>query len=96
MMMLVHPLTLPNSNINVLGSLGAYIVWLLSGLVPIAGQSVYLILPPSFPEIQWTIPNSRIITHNFTPENQFIQNVTVNGKPVIPPSYGYIANSGYM
>ena len=65
-----------------LGSLGAYVVWLMSGLVPIAGQSVYLILPPYFPEVQWTVPNSQIITHNFGEGNTFIQNVTVDGIPV--------------
>jgi putative alpha-1,2-mannosidase len=64
------------------GSLGAYLVWMMSGLVPIAGQSVYLILPPFFPQVQWTIPNSRIITHHMSPENQFIHSVIVNGHPV--------------
>ena len=63
------------------GSLGAYLVWILSGLFPIAGQSVYLIIPPAFPEVQWTVTGSRIITYNFSP-NAFIQNVTVNGQPV--------------
>jgi putative alpha-1,2-mannosidase len=55
----------------------------MTGLFPIAGQSVYLILPPFFPEVQWTMTNSRIITHNIGPENLFIQNVTVDGKSVI-------------
>jgi len=64
------------------GSLGADLVWIMSGLVPIAGQSVYLILPPAFPEVQWTETNSRIITHNFHPDEVYIQNVTVNGQPV--------------
>lgn len=66
-----------------LGSLGAYLVWILSGLFPIAGQSVYLIIPPAFPEVQWTVTGSRIITHNFTPDG-YIQNITVNGQPVTP------------
>jgi putative alpha-1,2-mannosidase len=55
---------------------------MMSGLVPIAGQSVYLILAPAFPEVQWTVTNSRIITHNFHPDNVFIQSVRVDGKPV--------------
>lgn len=66
------------------GSLGAYLVWILSGLFPIAGQSVYLIIPPAFPEVQWTVTGSRIITHNFGPYS-FIKNITVNGQPVLPP-----------
>lgn len=56
---------------------------MMCGLVPIAGQSVYLILPPAFPEIQWTVTNSRIVTRNFHPLNQFIQSVKVDGKPVL-------------
>ena len=64
------------------GSLGAYLVWIMSGLVPIAGQSVYLILPPAFPEVQWTETKSRIITHNFYPDHVFIQNVIVDGQLV--------------
>jgi hypothetical protein len=74
----------PRSLRLIVGSLGAYLVWMMSGLVPIAGQSVYLILPPYFPEVQWTIPNSRIITHNFSRDNIFIQSVTVNGENVAP------------
>jgi len=54
-------------------------VWVMSGVVPIAGQSVYLILPPYFPEIQFMVTNSRIVVHNFGDENQFIQSVMVNG-----------------
>jgi putative alpha-1,2-mannosidase len=59
----------------------------MTGLFPIAGQSVYLILPSLFPEVQWTVTNSKIITHNGGPENYFIQNVTVDGKPVLPVQY---------
>jgi hypothetical protein len=57
----------------------------MCGLLPIAGQSVYLILPPSFPEIQFTETKSWILVHNFGPENSFIANVTVNGQPVLSP-----------
>jgi len=64
------------------GSLGAYLVWMMSGLVPIAGQSVYLILPPRFPEVQFTVTKSRIIAHNFQPGDTYIQYVTVDGKLV--------------
>jgi putative alpha-1,2-mannosidase len=66
------------------GSLGAYIVWIMTGLVPIAGQSVYLILPPAFPEVQWTVTNSRTIVRNRAPDNIYIQSVTVDGIPVTP------------
>jgi len=51
----------------------------MSGLVPIAGQSVYLILPPYFPEIQFMVTHSRIVVHDFGHENYFIQSVTVDG-----------------
>jgi len=56
--------------------------WIMSGLFPIPGQSVYLILRPAFPAVQWTVTNSRILTNGFGPENLFIQNVTVDGQPV--------------
>jgi putative alpha-1,2-mannosidase len=62
--------------------MGAYMAWIMSGLFPIAGQSVYLIIRPAFPAVQWTTSNSRIIAHNFSPNNMFIQNVTVDGQPV--------------
>ena len=55
---------------------------MMSGLVPIAGQSVYLLLPPRFPEVQFTVTKSRIVTHNFHPDHTYIQNVTVDGQPV--------------
>ena len=64
------------------GTLGAYMTWIMSGLFPITGQSVYLIIRPAFPAVQWTVTNSRILTHNFGPNNLFIQNVTVDGEPV--------------
>jgi putative alpha-1,2-mannosidase len=67
----------------IIGSLGAYLVWMMSGLVPIAGQSVYLILPPRFPEVQFTETKSRIVTHNFDPEgNAYIQSVRLDGQIV--------------
>jgi putative alpha-1,2-mannosidase len=66
------------------GTMGAYMTWIMSGLFPIAGQSVYLIIRPAFPAVQWTVTNSRIITQNFGPDNLFIQSVTVDGKPVRP------------
>jgi putative alpha-1,2-mannosidase len=75
-------ISIPLHLTDFLGSLGAYLVWIMSGLVPIAGQSVYLILPPSFSEVQWTVTGSRIIAHNFGPGNEFIQNVIVDGQPV--------------
>lgn len=55
---------------------------MMSGLVPIAGQSVYLILPPRFPEVQFAVTKSRIVAHNFQPGDTYIQNVTVDGKLV--------------
>jgi putative alpha-1,2-mannosidase len=70
--------------------LGAYVVWLMCGLLPIAGQSVYLILPPSFSDIQFTETGSRIVVHDFDPvANPFVTNITVNGQPVIPPTLAH-------
>jgi len=68
----------------------------MSGLLPIAGQSVYLILPPSFPEIQFTETRSRIIVDNFDPANPFITNVTVNGRPVVPSPPSLVAVTDFL
>jgi len=76
------------------GTMGAYITWIMSGLFPIPGQSVYLIIRPAFPAIQWTVTNSRIITNGFGPGNLFIQNVTVDGQPVRFVPFPWLINSG--
>ncbi|OTA99613.1 glycoside hydrolase family 92 protein [Hypoxylon sp. CI-4A] len=69
------------------GSMGAFVVFGMIGLFPIAGQDVYLISAPFFKEVNITSPLTRktaqIKTVGFDAnyENIYIQNVTVNGQP---------------
>ncbi|ORY55716.1 family 92 glycosyl hydrolase [Pseudomassariella vexata] len=69
------------------GSMGAFVVFGMLGLFPIAGQDVYLISAPFFEEI--SVKNSfsgntakvRTVGFDAQYENIYIQNVTVDGKP---------------
>ncbi|KAI0376761.1 glycoside hydrolase family 92 protein [Hypomontagnella monticulosa] len=69
------------------GSMGAFVVFGMLGLFPIAGQDVYLISAPFFQEINITSPltgkTAQIKTTGFDAnyENIYIQSVTVNGNP---------------
>lgn len=57
------------------------------GMWPIAGQDVYLVMPPFFPELNITNPISgkiatiRNINFDVNYENIYIQDATLNGKP---------------
>ncbi|KAI1263419.1 glycoside hydrolase family 92 protein [Xylariaceae sp. FL1019] len=68
------------------GAMGAFIVFGMLGLFPIAGQDVYLISAPFFEAVNITSPvtgkTAQIKTVNFDAayENIYIQNVTVNGE----------------
>ncbi|KAH6648651.1 family 92 glycosyl hydrolase [Truncatella angustata] len=69
------------------GSMGAFVVFGMLGLFPIAGQNVYLISAPFFQEVNIkngvTGNTTTIRTAGFDPSyvNIYIQNVTVNGEP---------------
>ncbi|KAI1137669.1 glycoside hydrolase family 92 protein [Hypoxylon sp. FL0543] len=69
------------------GSMGAFVVFGMIGLFPIAGQDVYLISAPFFKEINITNPitgkTAQIKTVGFDAsyEHIYIQNVTVNEHP---------------
>ncbi|KAI1091421.1 glycoside hydrolase family 92 protein [Rostrohypoxylon terebratum] len=69
------------------GSMGAFVVFGMMGLFPIAGQDVYLISAPFFQQINITNPltgsTAQIKTVGFDAdyENVYIQSVTVNGQP---------------
>lgn len=68
------------------GSMGAFVVFGMLGLFPIAGQNVYLISAPFFEEIsvqnRLTGNTATIKTIGFDSdyENTYIQKVTVNGE----------------
>ncbi|KAI1445533.1 glycoside hydrolase family 92 protein [Annulohypoxylon stygium] len=69
------------------GSMGAFVVFGMMGLFPIAGQDVYLISAPFFRQVNITNPltgnTTQIKTVGFDADYKsiYIQNVTVNGQP---------------
>ena len=69
------------------GASGSFIAFAMSGLFPVAGQNVYLIIPPFFESVSYTSPltgkTATIRNINFDAEytNIYIQNATLNGEP---------------
>ncbi|KAK3365447.1 alpha-1,2-mannosidase-like protein [Podospora didyma] len=75
------------------GAMGAFSAFALMGFFPVAGQNVYLLTPPFFPQIRIRVPVTTIKgkkepdkwavirVRNFDPEQRpFIQSATLNGK----------------
>lgn len=81
-----------NSSLNGLpgnddsGASGSFVAFAMSGLFPVAGQNVYLIIPPFFESVSYTSPltgkTATIRNVNFDPEykNIYIQSAKLNGK----------------
>ncbi|KAH7312258.1 glycoside hydrolase family 92 protein [Stachybotrys elegans] len=69
------------------GAMGAFLFFSVIGLFPVAGQNVYLIIPPFFEEVNITSPETgktaTIRNVNFDPsyEAVHVQRATVNGEP---------------
>lgn len=69
------------------GAMGAFIVFSMIGVWPVAGQNVYLISAPFFPELRITNPITgklaTIIARNWDRDykNIYIQRAKLNGKP---------------
>jgi predicted alpha-1,2-mannosidase len=67
------------------GALSSWYVFANIGLFPIAGQNIYLLLPPVFKNIYITRDNGTIISievKNKAPENKYIKEVFWNGKRI--------------
>ncbi|KXT11132.1 hypothetical protein AC579_4936 [Pseudocercospora musae] len=68
------------------GASGSFLAFAMSGLFPVAGQNVYLIIPPYFESVSYTHPQTgkvaTIINRNFDPTYQaiYIQNATLDGE----------------
>jgi predicted alpha-1,2-mannosidase len=68
-------------------AMGAFTSFAFMGFFPVAGQDVYLLIAPFFPEIkiQAKVPGKKAIIRvtNFDPtfESRYVQSVTLNGKP---------------
>lgn len=69
------------------GAMGAFVVFGMLGLFPVAGQDVYLLSAPFFEEVRVTHPvtgrTATIRARGFDAAyaNMYIQSVTVNGRP---------------
>lgn len=67
--------------------MGGFLFFSAMGLFPVAGQNVYLIIPPFFEEVSIRSPQTgkkaTVRNTNFDPsyKNLYIQSATVNGKP---------------
>ncbi|HEY4350438.1 MAG TPA: GH92 family glycosyl hydrolase [Paraburkholderia sp.] len=69
------------------GAMSSWLVFQMLGFYPNAGQDVYLIGTPSFPEAEIDMPSGkvfRIVAKNFDREhlNRYVQSATLNGKPL--------------
>jgi predicted alpha-1,2-mannosidase len=68
------------------GAMGTFVVFSMLGVFPSAGQNVYLIVPPFFPSISITNPQTgkkaTIRSVNFDPayKRTFVQSAKLNGK----------------
>ncbi|SMR59781.1 unnamed protein product [Zymoseptoria tritici ST99CH_3D1] len=69
------------------GASGSFVAFAMSGLFPVAGQNVYLIIPPLFESVEYKHPITgkvaKIANANFDPEYKriYIQNATLDGEP---------------
>jgi predicted alpha-1,2-mannosidase len=85
------------------GAMSSWFIFNSLGFYPNAGQDIYLIGTPSFPEADITLASGktlRIIAHNLDSEhiNRFIQSATLNGTPLNASwfRHGQIANGGTL
>lgn len=85
------------------GAMSSWFIFQSLGFYPNAGQDVYLIGTPSFPEADITLPSGkvlRVIARNMDSEhiNRYIQSATLNGVPLRDSwfRHGQIANGGTL
>lgn len=80
-------------------AMGAFTAFIYMGFFPVAGQDVYLLIPPLFPEVRIRARNGKqaiIRNINFDPtgkEKIYIQSATLNGKPY---TRSWITHSFFM
>jgi putative alpha-1,2-mannosidase len=69
------------------GAMGTFVLFSMMGIFPSAGQNVYFIIPPYFPSVSITNPQTgktaKIKNVNFdaTYRNVYIQSAKLNGRP---------------
>lgn len=68
------------------GTTSLWYLWSRMGVYPVAGQNLYVIGSPSYPETvihQQSGKDLKIIARNASPENIYIQSAKLNGKPYL-------------
>lgn len=85
------------------GAMSSWFLFESIGFYPNAGQDVYLIGTPSYPEADLSVGEGkvlRVIAENLDPEhvNHFVQSATLNGKPLTRSWFRHseIANGGEL
>ncbi|MBK5091251.1 GH92 family glycosyl hydrolase [Burkholderia sp. R-69927] len=85
------------------GAMSSWLIFQSLGIYPNAGQDVYLIGTPSFPEAEIDMPSGkvfRILARNLDREhaNRYVQSATLDGKPLDTAWFRHsqIANGGTL
>ncbi len=85
------------------GAMSSWYAFQSMGFYPNAGQDIYLIGTPSFPEVDIQLGNDRtfrIVAENFRRDrlNRYVQSATLNGKPLDTSwfRHGRIADGGTL
>ena len=86
------------------GAMGTFVLFSMMGIFPSAGQNVYFIIPPYFPSISITNPETgkraTIINYNFDPSYKkiYIQSAMLNGRPYTRNwvSHNFFLNGGTL
>ena len=84
------------------GGLTSFVVFSSVGLYPVTpGDPVYTIGSPLFEESELKLSNGKtfkVIAHNVSDDNKYIQSATLNGKPLNTPwlSHEIVMNGGTL
>ena len=67
------------------GAMGSWYIFTSIGFFPNAGQDIYYLIPPAFPEVTLTMENGKTIkvkTIKTSPDAKYIESVNINGKEI--------------
>jgi len=67
------------------GAMSSWYIFSKIGFFPVAGQDIYLINGPSYKKVTLQMENGKkieIFGNNASPENQYVESVTLNGKQI--------------
>ena len=86
------------------GSMGTFVVFSMLGIFPNAGQSVYFIVPPFFPSVAITNPQTgktatiRNVNFDSRYKRRYVQSAKLDGKPYTKNwvSHDFFTNGGQL